>query len=529
MKIKFNGIHMRILFILYLCAMTCFFHCTHSEHSQQNNVVIGLRGDVDSFNELNASDSDALQIIDHMLFMSLIKLNEQFEHVPDLAKEWKITESGRRVTFVLRDDVLWSDGAPTTADDVVFTYNAMTNPDVAYPAVSRFDLVNKVEKVDDYTLQFYLTRAYPDVLYDLSFPILPKHVLDTLSVDELLTSSFNRNPIGNGPYVLQEWQANRAISFKASDQYVYGRPAIDRITFTIIPDEHVLLANLLSHDVDLVPRISPDNLNLLESDSDINITTFEGKRFTFVGWNTARPVFSLPIRRALSHAIKKQEIISALLGGYGKPAIGPLTSVAWAFDSSLQDIPYNPSLAKRLLAENGWQDRNGDGVREKNGKEFIFTLKINVGSQQRQDIAVLVQSQLAEIGVQVKIQRVEWNLFLDQVFGKKEFDAVVLTWDSDFTVDPTPLWHSQSIENGYNFVSYANERVDMLIEKARQAPSQEQAQPLWSEFQQIVINDCPYTFLFIPDEIISYTNRLSHTEFDLRGYLANCSNWAVKN
>ncbi len=516
-------------FIFFAAVIISLCVCSAPKNNRKHSVVIGIRGDIDSFNELNASDSDALEIIDHMLFMSLMHLDEHLQPAPDLAKEWQFSDEGRTLTFVLRDDVMWSDGEPTTADDVIFTYNTMTDPQVAYPAVSRFELVESVEKVDDYTLRFHLERAYPDVLYDLSFPVIPKHVLDTLSVEERVTSDFNRHPIGNGPFVLQQWQADRAIIFQANEAYVYGRPKVDRITFTIIPDENVLLANLLAHDVDIVPRISPDNLELLKSDANVKITSFEGKRFTFIGWNTARPMFSRPIRRALTYAIDKDEIISVLLGGYGKPAIGPLTSVAWAFDSTLQDIPFNPGAAKALLAQNGWQDHDGDGILDKNGQDFQFTLKINVGSQQRQDISVLVQSQLAKIGVQVNIQRLEWNLFLDQVFGQKDFDAVVLTWDSNFTVDPTPLWHSDAIENGYNFVSYANPTIDSLMQKARNASSQEEAQPLWSTFQQIIINDCPYTFLFIPDEIIAYNSALKNAEFDLRGYLANCEQWSVEH
>lgn len=501
--------------------------CTSPDPSP-NTAVVGLRGDVDSFNELNAADSDALQMIKHLLFLSLMRLNEDLEHVPYLATSWEVSDDGRQVTFFLRNDVQWSDGEPTTADDVLFTYRTMTDPEVAYPAVSRFDLVDRAEKLDDFTVRFVLTQPYPNMLFDLNFPILPQHILGPLSPDERLTSSFNRKPVSNGPFVPHEWQANRAIVFHAFEQFALEKPRLERLIFSIIPDENVLLANLRNQTVDVVPRVSPDQLNSIQSDPHIRITSFEGKRFTFVGWNTARPLFSTLVRRALTHAINKQEIISTLLNGYGQPAIGPLTSMAWAYDSTLQDISYNPERARELLAEAGWIDRDADGTLENNDKEFEFTLKINIGSQQRQDVAVLVQSQLAAIGVRVRIERVEWNLFIDQVFGQKEFDAVVLTWDSNFTVDPKPLWHSKAITKGYNFVSYRNPKVDSLISAARYTASRELALPLWSEFQQIVINDCPYTFLFIPDEIIAYNRRLRGTEFDVRGFLTNSWQWSIE-
>jgi len=154
---------------------------------------------------------------------------------------------------------------------------------------------------------------------------------------------------------------------------------------------------------------------------------------------------------------------------------------------------------------------------------------VNVGSQLRQDVAVMLQAQLKAIGVDVKVQRVEWNLFIRQVFQQHDFDAVVLAWDADFTVNPTDLWHSSAIENGYNFVSYHNPQVDNLLELGRDAKDQVSAQPLWSEFQQIVIEDCPYTFLFIQDNIVAHNKRLKNCKFDIRSHFVNIAEWHIQS
>jgi peptide/nickel transport system substrate-binding protein len=234
------------------------------------------------------------------------------------------------------------------------------------------------------------------------------------------------------------------------------------------------------------------------------------------------------VRQALSHAIDKNQIIKTLLSGYGIPAVGPLTPMAWAFDESVKDIDFDRERAKTLLAQEGWRDDDNDGFVEKNGDPLDISIMVNSGSQLRQDVAILVQSQLENIGVKATIQRAEWNLFIEKVFQNAEFDAVILAWDTDFTVNPTDLWHSDAIDNGYNFVAYENPRIDHLLELGRNATDRAAAQPYWSEFQQIIINDCPYTFLFIQDNIIAYNERLHGCEFDLRSLYVNIDEWYVK-
>ena len=519
------GAHL-ILFLAFSFILFSF-SCEQSAVEKNKTVVIGLNGDIDSLNELTAADADALQIIRHMLFMTLTHLDKDLNFAPYFAKSWDFSNEQLTVTFHLRDDIFWSDGAKTTAEDVIFTYQTMINRDVAYSAASQFDLVAGVEKIDDQTIRFHLHHAYPDVLFDLQFPILPKHILGSLTPDEKLTSDFNRHPIGNGPFVLKKWEANKAIYFESNKNFAPEAPKIDQIIFSILPEETVLAANLLAHDIDIIPRLSHERLSEIAANKSIKTSRFESKNFTFIGWNNENPIFSAPIRRALTHAINKEEIINTLLQGFGKPAIGPLTPLAWAFDKNLVDIKYDPEAAKSLLLNQGWIDSDNDGVLDNNGRELAFSLKIHSDSRRSQDIAVMVQAQLKKLGVKVTIEQLEFNLFIDHIINQRLFEAVVMTWGASFAVDPTPLWHSDAIENGYNIVSYKNSRIDELLEQARYAKNRETAQPLWIEFQQTIIDDCPYTFLFIPDDIVACNKRVKNTEFDIRSYLANVQSWQI--
>lgn len=490
-------------------------------------VVIGLEADFDSFNELTAADSDALQVIQHMLFMALTRLDENLEFKPYLAKSWEFSPDHRMVTFRLRDDVSWNDGLPTTAEDVLFTYRLMTNPEVGYPASSRFDLTDRVEIIDRYTVRFYFKKAYPDVLFDLQMPALPAHYLEKIPVAQIAQSEFNRKPVGNGPFKLIKWKANSHLIFVANPDYAAGRPYLDRVIFTIIPDENVRLINLLTQEIDVIPFLTPNGFKQVQKNPALRALRYEGREFTFIAWNLARPLFTKPVRQALTYAINKQEIIDTLLEGFAEPAIGPLMPFNWAFDKSLKDYTYNPEKARNLLNEAGWVDSNGDGLLDREGKSFQFALKVNAGSQLRKDVAVMVQAQLKKIGVHVEIEILEWNLFIDRVFQQRDFDAVILAWEAPFTVNPTDLWHSKAIEQGYNFVSYRNPKVDLLLEKGRYATDRDTARRYWSEFQRIILNDCPYTFLFIPDRLAAINRRIHGVKMDVRGFLANIEEWWI--
>jgi len=519
-------VHFRdpIFFMLLIFTVVCL--SCHQQPPKSRTVIIGLSGDIDSLNELNAVDADAVQIIQHLLFMTLTRLDEHLEFTPYLAKRWEFSNENKILTFHLRNDIVWSDSVTTTAEDVLFTYETMIDSAVAYPGASRFDLVQSVKKINDFTIQFELEHAYADALFDLQFPILPAHILRGTTPKALLTSDFNRKPVTNGPFLLEKWEANEALYFQANKAFAPGAPGIDRLIFSILPEPTTRITNLLTHNIDLLPRIPQEGLTDLAGDKTILMTHFASKKFSFIGWNCANPLFNQKVRRALTHAIDKDEITNTLFQGYARPAVGPLTPMAWAYDRNLRDINFDPAASVRLLKQEGWTDSNGDGRLDKDGRDFAFSLSIS-NSRQDENVALLVQAQLQKIGVYVTIKQLDMNLFIDQVVMQRQFDAAVMTLESDFTVNPTPLWHSKAVNGGFNFVSYKNPQIDSLLEHALNAPDRKSAMPIWKEFQQIIIDDCPYTFLFIPDDIVAWNKKIENAQFDIRGFLATVQNWRI--
>jgi peptide/nickel transport system substrate-binding protein len=289
----------------------------------------------------------------------------------------------------------------------------------------------------------------------------------------------------------------------------------------------VLLTNLMTGAIDIAAGLSPLSFKQIAPQTKLQSRRYPGRNFAFIAWNLNRPVFTRGVRQALTHAINKQEIIDTLLEGLAQPAAGPLLPFVWAYDSTLQDLSFDPAMAKRLLQEEGWKDSDDDGLLNRQGKKFEFTLCTNADNQLRKDVAVMVQAQLKKIGVAVKVELMEWNLLLEQVFTRKNFDAVISAWDADFTVNPAALWHSGAIANGYNFVSYRNARVDELMEKGRTIVDRRNAKSLWHEFQKIIVDDCPYTFLFVPERLAAVNQRVQGVKMDVRSHLATIHEWWI--
>ena len=265
----------------------------------------------------------------------------------------------------------------------------------------------------------------------------------------------------------------------------------------------------------------------MEQHSFLQPIRYSGRNYSFIAWNNARPLFTRRVRQALTQAIDKREIIDTLLEGFAEPAVGPLLPFNWAYDKNLRDVPFDPAAAQNLLQQEGWLDTDGDGILDQQGKKLEFTLKTNADNQLRRDIAVMVQAQLRRIGVQAKVEAVEWNLLLEQVFKRQDFEAFISAWDADFTVNPAPLWHSAAIANGYNIVSYRNVRVDSLLEKARTLVDRRAAEPLWREFQALILQDCPYMFLFVPEKLAAVNKRVRGVEMDVRSFLSHLHRWEI--
>ena len=496
-------------------------------HDPGDTLVVGLIADADSLNPLTSETKNAHDILD-LLTLTLTHINPDYSSAPSLARSWEFSEDHLELTFHLRDDVYWHDGVKTTAHDVCFTLRIQQAPTTGYPNIKDKQYIKECIVVDDFTARFTFDQAYPYQLFDVvDGQIVPKHILEAVPEGEMVTADFNRNPVGNGPYRFKEWKAQQYIEITANEDFFAGRPPLDRILFKVVPDQENLVIQLRSGQIDFMERVPPRFYEELSREEDLVAHIHPSRSYTYIGWNLRDPRFqSLKVRQALTMAINRQEIIDSLLLEFGDISKGPILPILWAYNPNLPDFSYDPEKSRQYLAEEGWKDTDGDGWLDKDGQKFSFSLKTNKGNQIREDITVLVQDMLKEIGIEVRPNILEWTILVNDS-TKKEFEAIMLGWSVNLKIDMTTLWHSDSIGDKYNFISYSNPDFDRLNDQAVMERDEEKARQMWWQAQEMIVEDQPYTFLFTDKQINFIHRRFQNVQMETEGWHYNLPQWWV--
>jgi peptide/nickel transport system substrate-binding protein len=493
-------------------------------------VVIGVSSEPDNLLDVTSTTRSAYDVIEQM-FLSLASVREDLlSFDPELAESWDFSEDGKSVTFHLNPNARWHDGVPVTARDVAFTHELQTDPVVGYAARSWKEFITEVVVDDDHTVTYRFDRRYPYQIMDASVgAILPEHLLRDVPRSELASCDFARNPVGDGPFRFSRWVSQQSVELVANEDFFGGRPNLDRVVFRVVPDRTNLLTQLETGEIDVMEDVPPQDVARLEaSGKGVRIERFTGRNYTYIGWDSTNPLFaSKRVRRALGMAIDRDGIIDALCYGYARPCLGPIHPILWAYNEDLPKLPYDPDAARRILAEEGWTDTDGDGVLDRDGVPFAFELKTNHDNQLREDASVMIQNQLAQIGVKVDARSYEWTVLWDSVIRHSYETAVLVGWSVGLKVDMKPTFHTASLTGKFNHTGYSNPEVDDLIDRALAAETLEEARGLWQEAQRIVVEDQPYTFLFILDRIYGVNERIRGTVPDARGYYRNLEDWWI--
>ncbi len=521
---------------------------------QGGTLIVGLIGDVKSLNPYISTSLSGGNITS-LMFLTLNTINPDLQtYSPSLAKSWEFSDDRKELTFHLRNDVYWADSVKVTAADVVFTQDVASDPKVAWSAIRWKDYIDDVKAIDDTTVVFHFTAVYPYQLMDASVgPIIPKHLLKDVKRSEMTTADFNQHPIGDGPFLFKSWRHQQQIELvRNPNYYEKGKPHLDRIVFRIVPDRTTLLTQLKTGEIDMLENIPPKEFQKLKKDykeGKTNIKPYEflGRTYDYIGWNTLDPdkydpdkyktlesLKQIPnpffadvrVRRAMTYAINRDLIRQAI--GYGLliPMQGPISPILWAYDDNLPKIPYDTTKAKQLLTEAGWVDTDGDGIREKDGKEFSFVMKTNNGNERREQACTLIQDMLAKVGVKMEIQLEESVTFFDNL-DKKRFEAALAGWSVGLKVDMTTTFHSKSVFDKFNFTSYRNPKFDRINDEAKMTMDRTKAKKLWDEAQTILVHDQPYTWLYYTKSGHGLDKRFKGVIMDQRGAYNNLEDWWV--
>jgi peptide/nickel transport system substrate-binding protein len=478
-------------------------------------VVYAVSSNPATLNPL-LDDSGASQSGYELMFESLVKPDPKTgTPSPSLATSWDQSADGLTWTFHLRPNVTWHDSQPFVADDITFTFDKIQDANTKTPYRSRFSNVASYDAPDRGTVRVTLKTAdCPFLATTMQIPIVPRHLL--VGSADINTDEFNSaRPVGTGPFMFKEWQRSSHLTLVANPNHWRGRPKIDQWIRRTVGDDTVLQALLKTGEVDYA-NVS---FGAMEELRDVPHLTMQAVAnpiiITYIGYNLDRPLFQdKRVRQALTHALDRQSIVNSLLYGQGVLLDSPIAPVSWAYTSDVPKFPFNIDAAKRLLADAGWSP-GPDGILQKDGTRFAFSLATNSSNKERAAVATIAQDAWRKVGIQVQPELMETNAFLVRYQKSRDFDAIV-AGGAGLTIDPdqTSFWSTKSIPSGTNFAHYSNPEVDQLLEQARTVSGCDTnvRKSSYAQLQQVLAADQPFTFLYAANTVVFINKRLLNVQ-----------------
>lgn len=493
-----------------------------------DTLIMGTIGDASNLLPPLASDASSTAITS-LVYNGLVRYDKDLQIEGDLAQSWDISADGREITFHLRRDVRWHDGAPFTSADVLFTYQLMIDPATPTAYAEQYRQVSKAEAPDPYTFRVRYDKPLAAALPSWALDICPKHLLEG---QDVTTSPLCRAPVGTGPFRFISWQPGEMIVLERNEDYYEGAAYLRRVLYRVIPDSTTMFLELQSGGLDtmgLTPLQFARQTETPAFGRRFNKYRYPAFAYTYLGYNLRKPLFQdKRVRQAISHAIDKQELIDGVLLGLGQPANGPYVPGSWPHNPQVKDYAFDPARAAALLEEAGWIDRDGDGVRERDGKPLRFVILTNQGNDQRIKAGEIIQRRLAEVGMDVRLRVIEWASFLKEFIYPGKFDATLLGWTVPIDPDGYNVWHSSKTGPGeLNIIGFNNARVDALLEQGRRSLDQDRRQQIYWQLQEILAEEVPYTFLFVPDSLPVVARRFHGIEQAPAGIQHNLIRWFV--
>jgi peptide/nickel transport system substrate-binding protein len=501
-----------------------------------DTIVTATIGEPSNLIPMLAADS-ASHEVSGMIFNGLVKYDTDLSVVGDLAESWDVSPDGLTIVFHLRKGVKWTDGVEFTSEDVLFGWRTICDEKTPSAYKEDFLQVFKADAPDKYTFRVKYKKPFAPALTSWgNMPILPRRLLEG---KDIAKSALTRNPVGMGPYVLDKWTSGQQVTLKSNREYFEGRPYIDRYVYRIIPDQATTFMELQAGGVDSM-NLTPvqyarqtDTPYFRENFQKFRYPVFQ---YTYMGFNLKHPFFKdARVRQAVAHAIDKQEIVDVVLFGTGSPATGPYVPNTWPYNPRIKRFDFDPKEARRLLAEAGWKDSDGDGILDRNDifpdkkpRPFEFTVITNMGNSLRMKTATIIQLRLRQVGIKMNIRAIEWSTFLNEFIDKKRFEAVLLGWSIGLDPDQFDIWHStKTKEREFNFVGYANPQVDNLLEEGRRTFDIEKRKRAYFKIQEILAEDLPYIFLYVPDATPIVHKRFKGIKPSPIGIGYNINKWYV--
>jgi peptide/nickel transport system substrate-binding protein len=518
-------------------------------------LVIHSLSDPEQLNPLTSSDASSSEVNQYIFESLLTREPRTLEFKPYIAEARpEISNDKLSYTFKIRRDVHFQDGRPVTGEDVLFSLKVIKCPLVNAPFLRvYFNSVIDAQLLDPYTIRFVTKERYflNESVLGQEIKILPRHYYDpdnllkNVSVRDLLkdpsqlnenvkkfadnfNKNYNRNPMGSGPYKFHLWKTGQEIELVRDPNYWgTGQPGIDqayldRLKFRVVNNMDAALVRLKSGSLDYMEVLQPvqhvRGTNSERFNREFKKYEYYAPTYSYIGWNNNHPIFrDKRVRQAMTYLTDRKQIVKSVLFGLGEVVDSHIYFFRPEYDKSLRSYPFDPQKALALLNEAGWRDTDGDGVLDKviDGKRvpLRFEIKVNSGNAVRKSVALVLLDELKKHGIAASVRELDWTIFLNDV-KNHQFDAVVLGWQMSTTEpDAYQVWHSsQAANKGSNAISYKNARVDEILEQYRREFDPQKRIQMYKEFQEIIHDEQPYTFLYVSKRVSAVHRRFQGVE-----------------
>ncbi len=485
------------MFVPILLVVGILMPCACGDEAARRGatVMFASGADLQSINPLLTVHPLARQVQRYVLLMTLVRYDSLLVPRPYLARAWRWSDAGRALTFVLRTDVRWHDGRPTTARDVAWTLNAARDPATGYPRLYELGTIAAIAAANDSTItlrfrepSWFAPDGVPDVLADLA--ILPAHLLDTVPHERLRQATWNEQPVGNGPFRFVTHEPNRRWVFTRNADFpaaLGGPPRIGRLIIAVVDEPMVKLSALVAGELDFA-GVSPQHVAFVRRHTGLAIRDYPVIFPYALVLNTRRhPFDDLRVRRAVAFAIDRREIVDGYLFGFGTVAAGPALPGTPLYIRE-STIPFAPDSARRLLAAHG------------NAPALRFDI-LTVGSGEA-PLEQILQTRLAAVGFDVTIRQVELSTFLDRVYSPRhDFTAAVMGIPGD---------------PGLGFLRPLGDLTGIPL------PADPRAD------QRVLADQLPVIWLYHARGVQAMNTRVRGVGMDMRGELPTVAAWHVQ-
>ena len=445
-----------------------------------------------------------------LIYSGLLKATPEGKLIPDLAKNFDISDDGLVYTFNLKDNIYFHDGVPVTTDDIEFTIKLSQDSIIKSQKRANWDGIT-VKKINDKKIEFILNTPYSPFLENTTLGILPKHIWNKIEPEQFAFSQFNIEPIGSGPYKIDTIKRNSSgileeYTLKSFKKYALGEPYISKLKINFSPNEEVLINNYEKGNVESINSVSPEKTKKIAKEgARIEKTPLPRIFGVFLNQNQNEIFTDIAVRKALNKAVDREKIVKEVLDGYGVVLNSPIPPSSKYFDRTAEINPFNLKEATSTLEKNGWKINKKTNIREKKIKKGTVPLSFTISTSDAPElklIANLLKENWEKLGADVKVKIFEIGDLNQNVIRPREYDALLFGEVIGRDMDLFAFWHSsQRNDPGLNIALYANITTDKLLEEVRTTNNEEKRLKKYKEFQSEILKDIPVIFIYSPEFI----------------------------